>query len=114
MGMPQIPEGCNRPNFNEMLIDLLESIALDHMSLAHLTNAEGEKLQEVINKFACDEISYCELEHSCQSVNSLMNNVIMQQWLLFNRLTTVLDIQNKINPPPPSHNHCNCYEKSDK
>ncbi len=93
--MPEIPEGTYRPNSNEVIIDLLESIALDHMSLAHLMNAEGEKLQETVNKYACDEISYCDVECSFQSANKLLNNVIMQQWLLFNRLNTVLDVQNQ-------------------
>ncbi len=109
MGMPQIPEGTHRPNCTEVIIDLLESIALDHMSLAHLMNAEGEKLQETINKYACDELDYCEVECSFQSANKLLNNVIMQQWLLFNRLNTVLEVQDQIKdmcPPPPCPPPC--------
>lgn len=95
--MPEIPEGTYRPDSEEVIIDLLESIALDHMSLAHLMNAEGEKLQETVNKYACDEISYCDVECSFASANKLLNNVIMQQWLLFNRLTTILDVNHHIN-----------------
>ncbi len=95
MGMPQIPEGTNRPCFDEMLIDLLEAVALDHMSLSHIINAEGERIQEMVNKYACDELSYCQLESSCEATNTLLNNVIMKEWLMLNRLNSIKDITEK-------------------
>lgn len=101
MGMPQIPENINRPSFDELIIDLLESVALDHMALSHLINAEGERLQELINKYACNEIEYCQLESSCLTTNSLINNVIMKEWLLLNRLNTIIDINKNLGPCPP-------------
>lgn len=101
MGMPQIPENSNRPSTEEMIIDLLESVALDHMALSHILNAEGERLQEMLNKYACDEINYCELASSCQCTNNLMNNMIMKEWLLLNRLRSILEIKNNLQPCPP-------------
>lgn len=99
MGMPQIPEGTNRPTFDETIIDLLESIALDHMSLSHIMNAEGEKLQELINKYACEEIGYGQLECSCKNTNRLINDIIMKEWLLLNRMNTIIELNQKLRPP---------------
>lgn len=105
MGMPQIPENFNRPSRDETIIDLLESIALDHLALSHIMNAEGEKLQEMLSKFACDEISYHQLRSSCKSTHALMNSMIMKEWLLTNRLLCIMEINDKLpegpNPPPP-------------
>lgn len=50
MGMPEIPDGTNRPGWNETIIDLIESIALEEMALAHLLNAEAEQLQAFVGE----------------------------------------------------------------
>lgn len=44
MSMPELPEG---KDFKDALVDLLESIALEEVSLAHFVNAEAEKIQKV-------------------------------------------------------------------
>lgn len=108
MGMPQIPENIHRPSTDEMIIDLLESVALDHMALSHILNAEGERLQEMLNKYACDEIDYCELKSSCKSTTALMNSIIMKEWLLSNRLQSIMEIKDKLSPcsPCPPHPPC--------
>jgi len=89
MGMPKIPEGTNRPNKEQIVIDLLESVALEEMAAAHLLNAQGEKLQALVQKFSCNEIDYCAMENSCASAQRMINSVIMNQWLLINRLSII-------------------------
>ena len=50
MGMPKVPSDTNRTGWNETIIDLLESIALEEMALAHLLNAEAEQLQAFVGE----------------------------------------------------------------
>lgn len=92
MGMPQIPEGTNRPSIDELFIDLLESLALEQMSVSHLLNAQGELLQESIRKWNCDEIDLCELQCSCKNTNNLISDLIMKEWLMQKKLNSILEI----------------------
>jgi len=50
VGMPDYPDGSRRPGWNETIIDLMESIALEEMALAHLVNAEAEQLQAFVGE----------------------------------------------------------------
>ena len=104
MGMPEIPDNKNRPTFDETMIDLLESIALEEMALAHVMNAEGEKLQETIRRFSCQDLCYCQLESSCKTTQSMINSLIMKEWLLLNKLNSIIEV--KVNLK--GDNRCNC------
>ena len=95
MGMPQIPEGVNRPTIDETIIDLLESIALEEMAMAHIMNAEGEKMQEVIKKFGCEDITNTQLADNCRDTHTMINNLIMKEWLLLNKMNSIIKISEK-------------------
>ncbi|OON93763.1 MAG: hypothetical protein ATN32_08700, partial [Candidatus Epulonipiscium fishelsonii] len=84
--MPQIPKGIHRPNFDETIIDLLESIALEEMALANILNAEGEKLQEVIKRYSKNELCFSHINDACYSTEKMINTIIMKEWLLLNKL----------------------------
>jgi len=90
--MPQIPDGRNRPAFDEAIIDLLESVALEEMALSHIINAEGEKLQEYIKKFGQNSIKACELKAASSQAHSILETTIMQQWLLISKLNKINEI----------------------
>ncbi len=98
MGMPQIPDGKNRPTYDETIIDLLESIALEEMAIAHILNAEGEKLQELIKRFCCCDVGFFQLHENCKTTNSLINNLIMKEWLLLTKMNTILEMQHDCAP----------------
>lgn len=95
MSMPQIPEHKHRPSCRCVTIDLLESIALEEISLSHLLNAEAEKIQA----FVGEELNF----PFCTSMNQViefsristdfMEKIIMKQWLLLNKLNKVMDIE---------------------
>ena len=109
MGMPQIPEGTNRPSLDETIVDLLESIALEEMAMAHIMNAEGEKLQAVIKQFDNNDICHTILESSCKDTQSMMNNLIMKEWLLLNRMNSIMKISDNNDKEKGSQCHnCNC------
>ncbi|MGL5675921.1 MAG: hypothetical protein ACRDDX_05890 [Cellulosilyticaceae bacterium] len=106
MGMPQIPDGKNRPTFDQTMIDLLESVALEEMALSHVMNAEGEKLQEVIKRFSQNSLCYCQLEESCKTTQGMINNLIMKEWLLLNKLNTIMSVKQTLD-----NECCACSEK---
>ncbi|WP_317855424.1 hypothetical protein [Chakrabartyella piscis] len=93
MGMPQIPDGKNRPTFEETIVDLLESIALEEMAMAHIMNAEGEKLQEVVKKYGCREICHLQLESGCRNTEDMLQTLIMKEWLLLSKMKSVITLQ---------------------
>ncbi|OON95584.1 MAG: hypothetical protein ATN36_07845 [Epulopiscium sp. Nele67-Bin005] len=123
MGMPQIPEGTNRPCFDELIIDLLESIALEEMAMAHLMNAEGEKMQEVVNRYRNKEACFCHLAEAYSDTQQMINSLIMQEWLLINKLIRVQKFNDsrpcseretcKKECKSPCHNHCKNHCKKD-
>lgn len=47
MGMPVITPGTNTRE--DSVGDIIESIAMEERSISHVLNAEGEKLQAIIN-----------------------------------------------------------------
>ncbi len=95
MGMPQIPEGKYRPSWRETVIDLLESVALEEMAIAHIMNAEGEKAQEVVRRYGSGDICQGEMHRSCRDAQRMMNSLIVKEWLLFTKLNTVLEMEDR-------------------
>lgn len=92
MSMPQIPEGKHRPTLQQTVIDLLESVALEEIAISHILNAQGEKTQEVIKKYATCNISYEQFQHGCSGTQDMLHALIMKEWLLYIKLRAVMDL----------------------
>lgn len=45
MSMPKYPQQTSPPTRKQLINDILESIALEELAIAHLINAEAEKIQ---------------------------------------------------------------------
>ncbi|WP_166246065.1 hypothetical protein [Paenibacillus turpanensis] len=45
MSMPKYPEERKMRSYQEIVKDILESVALEELAIAHLINAEAEKIQ---------------------------------------------------------------------
>lgn len=77
MGMPMIsPSTTTR---DQAISDMIQSIALEQAALAHILNAEGEKIQRVV---AMCHIPVAQLIETNSSVESMVNAI--------ERLETVL------------------------
>ncbi|ANB61370.1 hypothetical protein [Anoxybacteroides amylolyticum] len=105
MSMPEIPKMTHRPDKKEVIIDLLESIALEEVALSHILNAEAEKIQAFVGK--CLDFPTKPNNHEIltfnKSVQSLLETVVMKEWLLLKKLEDVLEFL-----PPLHHGKCCC------
>lgn len=105
MSMPQIPESKHRPTIHEVLIDLMESIALEEIALSHLINAESEKLQAFVGKHL--DFPTCPSNEMILKMNQqttkLMDVIVMKEWLLLRKLEDVIHLSEEIVPCPIDH-----------
>lgn len=95
MSEPIIPERTQE----EALTDLLESIALEETALAHILNAEGEKIQAIAEFFSLGEITADELLELQDSVRKTLRLPIKKEILLQFKLEDVLDFKEKLEFP---------------
>ena len=92
MSEPQIPERTQE----EALTDLLVSIALEETGLAHIINAEGEKIQAVAGLLEDQEISPEEAIEQQKAISKGLREPIKQQILLQFKLEDVLDFKEEL------------------
>lgn len=90
MGMPKIPDITPKIKLKrrEVVNLLLASIALEELGLAHILNAEGEKIQEVLK---CNP-SLNDLLKINKSVERTMRSVIKKEMLLQFKLEDTLEL----------------------
>jgi hypothetical protein len=79
MSMPEIKTACNPVSYSQSINDVIESIALEEAALAHILNAEGEKIQKVVNDKCTSVAGILDVN---KSVNETIKNVIKMQMLL--------------------------------
>ncbi|MCK8826735.1 hypothetical protein MWH25_03120 [Natroniella acetigena] len=97
MSAPEIPERTQE----EALIDLLESIALEETALAHILNAEGEKIQAIAQMMEDGDIDPEDAIEQQEAVMKMLRMPIKKQMLLQFKLEDVLDFLEDLPPVPP-------------
>ena len=107
--MPQIPDGTNRPNLEEVIIDLFESIALEEMAISHILNAEGEKLQAVVCNFKNNNLNICDLTTITNTTHQTISDLIIKEWLLLTKFNTIKEFSCRLKN---NCNTCNCYNNN--
>ncbi|MFD2639493.1 hypothetical protein [Piscibacillus salipiscarius] len=102
MSMPTIPPEPHRPDKNDVVIDLLESIALEEIALANLMKAEAEKMKAFVGD-CCDfpsDPTNEEIIKFNRNVNQFLETLVMKEWLLLRKLQNVTTLFHD------SSNHC--------
>jgi hypothetical protein len=92
MGMPNIPDIKPKIEISmeETITLLLASIALEELSLAHIMNAEAEKIQEVVKNPNCNKLN--DLLCIDKSVEKIMRDVIKKEMLLEFKFENILEL----------------------
>lgn len=102
MSMPTIPD--IKPKIEITLEEtiklLLASIALEELSLAHIMNAEAEKLQEFIKSSGHGKMH--DILSINKSVDKTLKNVIKKEILLEFKFDNILELMDK--------NHKDCKD----
>lgn len=93
MGMPDIKSSDTKRN--QAVTDAIQSVALEEAAIAHILNAEGEKLQKAIH---CEETDVCMLLEVNRSVESMVKNLIELEKTLINKLETLKDFSESKHP----------------
>lgn len=88
MGMPHIPQKCREEAIN----DLLESIALEEAAIAHIMNAEGEKIQKVLDCTFPHPTSFQQILELQNSVTELFEKLIQKQNTLVSKMKIIKKI----------------------
>jgi len=94
MSMPEIPKHKHRPNIEETIIDLLESIALEEISLSHLINAQAETLQAFVGEdldFPTNP-SNSDILRFNVTIQRVMETIMFKELFLLRKLESVIQI----------------------
>ncbi len=105
MGMPKFPERDKHPQVCDIVLELIESVAVEELALAHILNAEGEKLQELVKKFSYNEVCPSELDKICSQTYKMINSLVIKEWVLLNKVSTALEVYETMGA---DHTRCNC------
>jgi len=90
VGMPVITPG--EGTRKQAITDLIQSVALQEAALAHMMNAEGEKMQKII---AMDDVSIDELMKLNKSVTQLISAISRLEMLFTAKLELFAEEQEK-------------------
>lgn len=106
--MPRIPEEPFRPSKEQVVIDLLKSVALEETALAHLLHAEADKWKAIVAASASSTGCRREtiLEKSGEQAVKLLDVVIMKEWLLLRKMEAAMDFyrQGRVHNAEPCDN----------
>ncbi len=104
MSLPNIPDIDPLISLNrcDAINLLLSSIALEEISLSHILNAEGEKLQKFLRQKA---VCTNDLLRMNESVQKSLQTVVKSQLLLVMKLEEVVELAEHT---PCFPKHCTC------
>lgn len=92
MSFPQLP--TMDISKDQAINVILASIGFEELALAHIINAEAEKIQSVLGTLVGQSVknpTVSELERIDRSVGRVLRNVIKKEMLLQFKLETVAD-----------------------
>lgn len=112
MSLPKLPEPNPNLTQEQALLMILSSIALEEAALGHIMNAEGEKIQHVLNQVSCGDYAanFNNILEVNKSVTNLLEMVQQNQIILKNKMEKILEYLPKPSclpdPPDPSIPDC--------
>lgn len=96
MSMPKIEKNENPIDREQSVSNLIESVALMETGLSHIVNAEGEKIQKLVN--AEEEPTIDDMLKVNNSVEKMVSSISKLEMILQNKLDTSKDLGKGENP----------------
>lgn len=106
MGMPKIK--CKDIDKSCAASSILQSIALQEAGLAHIINAEGEKIQKIVSMRCVDAKDLIDVNNS---VESMIEKITALELVLKSKADAVIPLVNTGNKP---HKPCRVSEVSEE
>jgi hypothetical protein len=91
---PEVTIGRPEPSFDNVINQIISSIAMEELALSHVLNAEGEKSQYIINILAKERKQKITVDHITQSTESayrMLNQTLRTEMLLERKLAGALN-----------------------
>lgn len=100
MSMPTIPDIKSDIDIKreDAINIIIASIAMEELSLAHILNAEGEKLQYVLGTLEGSnpgEVTICDVMEVNKSIQRTLRDVIKTEMLLQFKLEDAIELDEK-------------------
>ncbi len=94
MSLPILPDVTPRITLKreEVIHLLLTSVAMEEITMSHIMNSEGEKIQQLLDK---EGISLDDMLRLNQSMERMFRNIISKQILLQFKLDQILELEGK-------------------
>ena len=104
MSLPMFPQIDPPLTREESLNEIISSIASEELSLSHILNAEGEKLQYVLGTLPglATPASLDEVMQINQSVQNTLSDIMEQQMLLTAKLSSAMNAPIAPGPTGPT------------
>ncbi|ETT57678.1 hypothetical protein C173_31431, partial [Paenibacillus sp. FSL R7-277] len=81
---------------------LFSSIAMEELGLAHILNAEGEKIQYAVGTLpGTTPVTLAELGQVSSSTQAMLKKIIRHEMMLQSKLQTAADIRPVVGPAGP-------------
>ncbi len=105
MSMPTIPDLDPTVTINrdDALNVILSSIGMEELSMAHIVNAEAEKIQFALGTLETAESGAATLEEIMEvnkSSNKMLRDVIKNQMLIGMKMEDVVSLANQVTVEP--------------
>lgn len=99
MIIPNIYRGENTPSLDEVISKIIDSVAEEEMALANLISSEANKINAFVGEHSNFPTSPSNFEiiKFNQSIQKIIDSVMMKEWLLYKRLEVVLTLIDKTN-----------------
>lgn len=101
-----IPEEPHRPTSDDVMVDLLGSIAMEEIAISHLLNAEAKKMQAFVGRelnFPTNP-SNAEIFQFNKEAVRFIESLVMKEWLLLRKFQNVADFFSD-RPKSPNIDH---------
>lgn len=102
MSLPKIPDSSCLTR-TAVINLILSSIAMEELGLAHILNAEGEKLQYFLGTLNCQhpDVSPEQVLQANESVQKLLETILNLEMILKGKMSEALNASVPQEPPCP-------------